>query len=81
MSLTRPDSCTRKPSTVTMGSWRRVRLTACIATSNRSMVAEIPQTTGIGGYPACPSTSRLMIVGFSDLAFVLNPRCASSRTR
>ena len=83
VSLTSPDSWTRDRSTVTGGSARRdlSASAAFIASLNRSIVAEMPHTIGIGGYPAWPLTSspddrRLVARGLR-----LKPRCASSRTR
>lgn len=51
VSLTKPDSCTRFGSTNTDDSAWRLRsvCAAVMASRKRSIVAEIPQTIGIGG--------------------------------
>ena len=74
-----PDAWTLAVSTAT-GAYIVRDSCDFIAATNRSMVAEMPHTTGTAGFePDCPAMIRCTMVGRCATCFM--PRCASSSTR
>ncbi|MFD5329514.1 hypothetical protein [Streptomyces sp. NPDC127092] len=76
--MSSPEACTRTGSTCTGESASRPWAWA-MACVNRSTVAEMPNTIGMGGAPAVPLIRRWTMVWRSRWGFM--PRWASSRMK